>query len=500
MQDLILGIDIGTTGTKCTIYAFDGSIAATAYQEYPMIHPNPGWAEQDPERWWQAVKDNLQACFKGKEIDNNRIAVIGISCTNAVVIVDEKGNPLYNAIGLHDQRATEQVEWLEEHVGSERIGKSSANRLAKGSFALPTLRWLIDNRPELIAKCRNFLLPSGYIIQKLTGVFSINRPRMDLTLLSDIYHGEWDMEIVELAQIPKRILPKSYSSTQIVGEVTEMAAKLTGLRKGIPITAGSIDTVAATIGAGAVNQGDFALTIGSSGRICYISDKPIDDRRLLNIHSAYEEQYVIVQSTDNAGISLRWYRDVFGKALIQQAEAKGKKIYEYIDEIAENAGVGAGGIIYLPYLSGEKSPIWNPYARGVFFNIGLNSDLGCLARAVLEGVAYSIKDCQNLVIKETNKQDYIPIGGGIANSRFWCQIFADVLGCPILQLKSNETETLGDMIIAAQAVNIKEIPYDFGKTMAKSGTMLYPNPANAAFYQEKFIKYKKIYNNLIDCF
>lgn len=492
-KDLILGIDVGTTGTKCTLYDFSGNKVASAYQEYQMIHPYPDWTEQNPELWWSAVCHNLQDIFTKQGIDKNRIAVIGPSSTNAIVLVDEQGNPLYNAIGLHDQRSGAQVQWLKDEIGEERVRRSAGNRIANGSFSLPNIRWLVEKRPDLVEKAHKLLVPCGFIVRKLTGEFSINRSRMSLTLMSNIYTGEWEQEIAEKVGLPVRLLPKAYDSTEIVGEITEEAAALTGLAQGTPVTAGVIDTVAATIGAGAVENGDFALTIGSSGRLCCISGQPFEDSRLLNIFGAFAGQYIVVQSTNNAGVSLRWFRDTFGKAVAEDMKKAGMGVYSYFSELAQKAPVGSGGLLWLPYLSGEQSPIWDPNARGTFFGASLATDYNAFVRSVMEGVAFSQKDCMDVVLSESAKPDLIPIGGGAANSAVWCQIFADILNIPVSSLVSNETETLGDMIIAAQAVGIKEIPVDFGKTMAKSGHIFTPNPEHVEIYREQFKKYKELY-------
>ncbi len=495
-KDLILGIDVGTTGTKCTLYDFSGNKVATAYREYPMLHPQNNWTEQNPKQWWSAVCSNLQEIFKNQGIDSDRIAVIGPSSTNAIVLVDRQGNPVYNAIGLHDQRSGEQVKWLKEQIGEDRVRRSAGNRIANGSFSLPNIRWLVEKRPELVEKAHKLLVPCGFIVKKLTGEFSINRSRMSLTLMSNIHTGEWETEITEKVGLPLRLLPKPYDSTEIVGGITAEAAAVTGLTPGTPVTAGVIDTVAATIGAGAVEDGDFALTIGSSGRLCCISGQPFEDLRLLNIYGAFAKQYIIVQSTNNAGVSLRWFRDTFGKAVAEEAKLAGCDMYSYFNVMAEKASVGSGGLIWLPYLTGEQSPIWNPDARGMFFGIGLESDYSAFVRAVMEGVAFSQKDCMDVVLSESAKPELIPLGGGAANSPVWCQIFADVLNVPVSSLVSNETETLGDMIIAAQAAGIKEIPVDFGKTMAKSGRIFYPKPENVAIYSCQFEKYKRLYQTV----
>lgn len=485
-KKLLLGIDVGTTGTKCSFYNLEGGIVATAYKDYPMIHPMPDWTEQDPNVWWDCVCRNLQECFLSGKVHNEDIASIGVSCTNAVTLVDEEGNPLYNAIGLHDRRAAAQLAWLESRFDREYIHGITGNKFSKGTCALTSMRWLVDERPELIEKARSFLMPSGYIIQHLTGKFSMNTSRMALTALGNIHTGKWEPELISKAEIPARLLPQIYNSYDIVGNVIEKASEETGLKKGIPVTAGAVDTMAATLGAGAVNNGDMAITIGSSGRICFVSNEPSDDLRIINSSFAFDDKYLVVQSTDNAGVSLRWFRDTFCKELS----------YKEIDEIAAAEKPSDDSIIYLPYLSGEKSPIWNTEARGVFFNIGLNANLGSFARAVMEGVAFSIRDCANTISYDPDSPEPIPLGGGVAKSTFWCQIFADVLGRPILKLQNNETETLGDIIIAANAVGIKEIGKDFGKQLSQKGEIIYPIPENVKVYGRLFKKYKELYSRI----
>ena len=496
---LLLGIDVGTTGTKCALYDLKGNLVAHAYQEYPMIHPEECWTEQDPHRWWDAVQANLQDCFGRQGIDSGRVASIGLSCTNAMTLVDRQGEPVYNAIGHHDKRADAQVAWLKEHVGEELVLKVTANKLDKGSFCLPSLRWLMDNKPELMSKAYKMLMPSGYIIQKLTGAFTMNRPRMSLTSLADIRTGQWSREIAQKARIPLELLPDPCDPCDIVGHVTGEAARLTGLKEGTPVTGGCLDSVVATLGAGAVEKGDLALTIGSSGRVCYISDEPLFDKRLLNCRSPFGGLYTILQTTDNAGISLRWFRDVFGQAAAQEAEKAGMSIYGYMDRLAAQVPAGSGGLIYLPYLAGEKSPIWDSQARGVFFGMSLSTDYGAFVRAVMEGVAYSLRDCLE-IMPASDPSRPIPMGGGAAGSEVWCRIFADVLGRPVLRLKSGETETLGDMIVAAESLGLKQVGRDFGRRLAQEGDLIRPDEANRQLYEEGFAKYKALYHHLRDLF
>lgn len=494
-KDLLLGIDIGTTGAKCTFYDFSGHAVSSGYQEYRMIHPKAGWTEQDPHKWWKCVCENIKVCIDGDGIDTSRVAAVAVSSTNAVMLAGKDGSVIYNGVGLHDQRAEPQVAWINEHVGKETVLKYTGNKIAKGSFALPTLRWFLDNRPELIEKTEKFLIPNGWIIYKLTGEFSIDRPRSGLTLLNDLKSGEWAQEIVQKAGIPENILPKIYASSEIVGEVSAQAAKACGLAKGTPVCAGAIDTVAATLGAGAVNSGDCAITIGSSGRIALVSNKPFYDPKVLSTPGIDSSQFLAVQTTDNAGISLKWFRDTFGKMVLQDSINAGISIYEQMNRLCAATTPGSGGLIYLPYLSGEKSPIWNTDARGVFFGIGITTSYSDFIRSVMEGVAYSIRDCLEAVpaVESSDPDAPVPIGGGAARSQVWCQIFSDVLKRPVIQLLDDETETLGDAIIAAQAAGVCSMPPDFGKILARKGKIIEPRRQFANLYDEGFCKYKALY-------
>lgn len=501
-KDLLLGIDIGTTGAKCTFYDIKGNSLFNGYTEYRMIHPKDGWTEQNPHIWWQAVCDNLQMCIEDGA-DTSRVACIGVSSTNAVMLIGKNDKVVYNGIGLHDQRSESQVHWLREHLGEDMAMAITGNSIEKGSFALPTLRWFIDNRPELVEEAEKFLIPNGYIIKLLTGEYSIDKPRSGLSLLNDLTRGGWSQEIVSAAKIPEKLLPAIYDSTSIVGEVTKKAARATGLCAGTPVIAGAIDTIAATIGSGATDGGDCAITIGSSGRICQISSKPVFKKHVLSTPGALGRQFTAIQTTDNAGISLKWFRDTFGKMILQDALSAGVSIYEQMNRLCAQSQPLKNHLIYLPYLSGEKSPIWDPNARGVFFGVSLDTTYSDFVRSVMEGVAFSIRHCMegiNEITIDSGSDSPIPIGGGVANSDIWCQIFSDVLNRPVIQLAVEETETLGDVILAAQAVNIKEVPADFGKTLAKKGKIKTPNKQLLEFYDEKFIKYKQLYSSIKDLF
>ncbi|QTX31396.1 carbohydrate kinase [Aminithiophilus ramosus] len=497
VKKIVLGIDIGTTGTKCTFYDLGGFPVAGAYREYAMIHPREGWVEEDPSDWWRAVVDNVKSVIASGDVEARAVAAVGVSCTNSFIPVDREGRHLHNAILQLDQRAAGEVEWIEEHIGAERVYAVTGNRIARGTFSLPTLRWYLNNRPDIMERTYKFLVPSGFIICKLTGEFSINTSRMGFTLLSDIRSGTWDEALARDAAIPVEMLPRPYRAHEIVGGVTKAAAALTGLIEGTPVVAGAMDTVAAAVGAGAVEAGDAFLAMGTCGRLCHTTDRPLFDDRLMNCRHAIEGQWLNVEATNGAGVSLRWFRDLFGGVLEERARRSGRSLYEAIDDEAGKSLPGAGGLIYLPYLSGERCPIWDPDARGVFFGLHLGSSYGDMVRAIMEGVAFSIRQGMEIVLGAGSRSsNYLSLGGGIANSPVWSQVFADVLERPIVRLKVNETETLGDAILAAYGVGLIDSPREMARSAAEGGAVLSPRKEYVACYRDSFALYCRLYEDL----
>lgn len=493
----VLGIDIGTTGTKCTIYDLSGGPVASAYREYPMVHPRESWAEEDPETWWTAVVETIRECFRSGAIAPSAVAAIGVSCTNSFIPVDRAGTPLYNAILQLDQRAADEVEWIRANIGADRVFRVTGNRIARGTFSLPTVRWFLNHRPDIIDAAHKFLVPSGFIIQRLTGEFSINTSRMGFTLLSDIRTGSWDAALAEAAGVPFDLLPEPYRATEIVGGVTRAVADLTGLARGTPVVAGAMDTVAAAVGAGAISAGDTFLAIGTCGRSCFSTDSPVFDDRLMNCRHAVEGQWLGVQATNAAGASLRWFRDVFGEALSARAHKERRSVFQVMDDLAEGAPAGSGGVIYLPYLSGERCPIWDPDARGVFLGLNFATGYAEMVRAVMEGVAFSIRQGQEIALEHMPKPKRLSLGGGIGNSRVWCQIFADVLGYPIVRLRVSETETLGGAMLAAYGVGLIGGLDEMASGVLDGCEVVDPQPGATALYDEMFAIYGAAYEKLV---
>lgn len=488
-NSLLLGIDIGTTDTKCSVYDLRGNVISNAMREYPMILPQAGWVEEDPEEWWNATKNCVHQCISSDSIANN-IAAIGISCTNSFIPVDKSGNALYNAILQIDQRTTKETEWILNNIGEEKIFDITCNRIARGTFSLPTLLWFKNNRPDIYSRTYKFLTPSGYIVQKLTNEYSISESRMCFTQLANTRTGKWDEDLIRISGINKDLLPNPSKAYDIVGHVSSGAAHLTGLRIGTPVVGGAMDTVAAAVGAGAVKDGDIFLAVGTCGRFCYTSEKDVFNRSLMNCRNAFPGQWLSIGATNAAGASLRWFRDKFENE-IMAFDLSTKSLYNNINKMAEEAPAGAGGLIYLPYLAGERYPIWNSDAKGVLLGLSLSTNISHIARAIMEGVAFSLRQGMDIVRANGLTDNSISMGGGIANSRIWCQIFADVFGHPIVKLPISETETLGGAILAGYAVGLISNPGLFAKRIYDKGEIVEPDLTKKSTYDD----YYAIYNN-----
>ena len=490
---LLLGIDIGTTDAKCSFYTPEGELAASMFSEYAMIHPRQGWVEEDPCDWWNAVLRNIRGCVSEQDLDISRVAAVGVSCTNAFIPVDRSGNHLHRAIMQIDQRAAQEVDWIQKNIGEEMIYQITGNRVARGTFFMPTVLWYLHHKKELVDRAYKFLTPSGYIVCKLTGEFTINESRMGFSLMSDIRKGTWSTQLVEAMGLDLQKLPRPCRGDEIVGAVTEQAAAETGLPAGTPVVGGAMDTVAAAVGAGAMTEGDIFMALGTCGRVCHSTGRDVFDRRLMNCRNASDGQFLNVEATNACGVALRWFRDTFGAVVSEMPEVSNLPKYEAFNYLAEQAQPGSSGLIFLPYLSGESCPIWDPDAKGAFVGLHLGTHYKDMVRAVMEGVAFSLRQGMELMNLPERIGPGIPLGGGIANSAVWCKIIADVVGRPVIRTSVSETETLGDAILAGTGIGLIRDPEKIGKRMVDMGEIVEPDLQNTRSYQEKYDIYQKIY-------
>lgn len=498
----LLGIDVGTTGCKTELIDIEGDSVSKAYREYPLLFPKLSWVEQDPEEgWWRSTVETIQEVLAKSAINPNEIAGVSISCTNALVPVDKKGIPLRKAIMQLDKRTIDQAKWINENFAKE-VFEINGNRAAAGGTSAPIILWIKENEPEIFEKTYKFLWPGGFIVQRLTGEFTMEWSRASWTCIFDTKEKQiWSERLCSLLSIPMEKLPRLCPSWEVVGEVTQMAADMTGLAPHTPVTGGMADTPAAGIGTRAVAPGRTFHVIGTVGRPCVVQGRPKFDSRFINCCHAVPNCWFTLGATDSSGLSIKWFRDLFGQQEVSLAQLIGRNPFDLFDEEAAQSPPGANGIIYLPYLTGERSPIWDPYSRGVLFGLSVSHTRSDVIRAILEGVAYSFLHNLKIYVEELGlKIDNLFLSGGGAKSGLWAQIHADMCNKPVHVVKVKESEALGNAILAGFAVGIFPDMVEAADRVVKIERVYEPRKEVHERYGRLFELYKKIYLHLKEDF
>ncbi len=488
----LLGIDIGGTGAKAGVFTLEGRAVGEGYAEYSMISHVPGQAEHDAENWWQCTISAIRQATQA--IDTRLIVGIGVGCTNGLIAIDRAGKPIRPAIMLWDQRALPEVERIRQKLDSEEVFRITGNPVAPGAYSLPTILWLMNQEPETFRKAHKLMVPGGYIVGRLTGEYTIDHSRACTTLLFDIRRQEWHTPFLDALQIPQELLPRSLASQEIAGNITREAAELTGLKAGTPVIAGCMDTIGASLGSGVVRPGGCFLIMGTATRLASPLDQPSFDSRFMNCTHVMPKTWLTLGAMNGVGSSLRWLRDNFGQMEQQTAEQTGQDVYDLLTAQAGGSPPGSKGLIYLPYISGERTPLWDPYARAVYFGITLGHNRGDFLRATLEGAAYAIRQVVEIMEQERNiPVTELRIGGAAARSTVWNQIIADVLGKTVHSVESAHIEVHGAAILAGIGNGVyPQFPDGLEKLVQVSRTFT-PDPGTHAEYDQLFPIFKELY-------
>ena len=451
MKEYLLGIDLGTSGTKTVLFRSDGTAMAAHTVEYPLYQPQNGWAEQEPSDWWRAVRETVQAVLHKSGVAAADIAGVGISGQmHGLVMLDERGEVLHRSILWCDGRTGEECREITETVGAEKLIAITANPALAG-FTAGKILWVRKHLPEVYKACRHILLPKDYIRYCLTGQFATEVSDASGMNLLDVPRRQWSDEILNKLDIDPALLGRMYESVDVTGTVTAEAAALTGLAEGTPVVGGAGDNAAAAVGTGTVRYGKAFTTLGTSGVVFAHADSVSIDPsgRVHTFCSAVPGKWAVMSCTLAAGQSLRWLRDTCCAGEVAEAAKQGVDPYELMTALAEKTPIGADGLLFLPYLMGERSPLLDEKARGAFIGLSGGHGRGHLIRAVLEGVTYSQRQCVD-VLRGMNvpTEEMMACGGG-ARSAFWRQMLADVYGCPIQTAKAAlEGPALGVAILA----------------------------------------------------
>ncbi|GHU45554.1 xylulokinase [Clostridia bacterium] len=493
----LLGIDIGTSGTKTALFDTAGNAVASATYEYPLYSPKNGYAEQSPADWWNAVVSGIKSVLAKSGANKSDIKGIGLSGQmHGLVMLDKAGNVIRNSIIWCDQRTAKEADEVNARVGHDKLIEITANPAITG-FTAAKILWVRNNEPENFGKCAHILLPKDYIRYMLTGEFATEVSDASGMQLLSVPDRQWSDFVLDKLGIDKSLLGKVYESPEVTGAITKQVSELTGLAEGTPVVGGAGDNAAAAIGTGVAEDGKAFTTIGSSG-VVFTHTSKISIDKLGRVHTfcaAVPGEWHVMGVTQAAGLSLKWYRDNFGHGEMETAAQMGTDPYVLMSSGAELSPIGANKLLYLPYLNGERTPHLDPNARGVFFGLSTMHTKRDFVRAIMEGVTYSLTDCVNIIRGMGTITDMAACGGGAA-SPLWRQMLADNFSCPVKTMQSKEGPALGVALLAGVGTGVwKSVPEACRATVKSKDTQP-PEDANTAEYRKFHEIYKQLYKDL----
>lgn len=494
---MILGIDLGTTGTKLVVLSETGEVLFRHFEGYRLYTPKQGWSEEDPSEWWEAVLKSLTAAaaFLG---GSKRIDALALSGQmHGSVFLDESGKVIRPAILWNDTRTFNQRKEIEERVGTETLLKEVQNLPLEG-FTAPKILWLKEKEPENFSRLRKILLPKDYINYKLTGRICTESTDASGTALYDVVNRRWSERLIRSLDLEEEIFPEVLSPTDVVGKVSKGVVERTGINAGCLVVAGGADNVCGALGAGVLSEGQMLISVGSSGVVFLPTDDPEkrDPDGRLHFFSHAGKSWYNMGVTLSAGLSLKWFKETFGESESARALEDKTDVYDLMVREAQSTPIGSEGLYYLPYLNGERTPHMDAKARGMFFGISLRHGKPHFIRSVLEGVAYSLRDSTEIA-KECGLEvrDARVVGGG-AKSRFWIQMISDILNVRISTLTTNEGPGFGAGLLAAVGAGLHSDLENAAKSMIKITETFGPNPEDVAEYGKRYGVYRELYGTV----
>jgi len=491
----LIGVDLGTSGTKTVLFDENGTVIASKTIEYPLYQPHNGWAEQDPADWYHAACGSMKAVMESSGINAHEVKGIGISGQmHGLVMLDKAGNVLRKSIIWCDQRTAKECVEITEKIGAKRLIELTANPALTG-FTASKIMWVKNNEPQVYEKCAHILLPKDYVRYMLTDEFATEVSDASGMQLLDVPHRIWSDEVLSKLGIDKSLLAKVYESPEVTGTLTKQAAELTGVAEGTPVVGGAGDNAAAAVGTGTVEDGVAFTTIGTSGVVfAHTSKLSIDPHgRVHTFCCAVPGAWHVMGVTQAAGLSLKWFRDNFCHEEIITADGMNKDPYYLMDKQAERIPIGCDRLLYLPYLMGERTPHLDPDCRGVFFGLSAMHTRQHMLRAVMEGVTFSQRDSVEVLRgMGITIKDMLACGGG-GSSPLWRQMLADVYNCPVKTVVSKEGPALGVAILAGVGTGLYKSVQEGCKAVIKLNPAQNPIAENVPQYQKYYEMYTKLY-------
>lgn len=494
MTTYLLGIDVGTTGSKALLIGADGAVKVSATTEYPMFTPQPLWAEQNPAHWWAATVTSIQRVLNEGGLEPAQVAGVGLTGQmHGLVLLDARGQVLRPCIMWNDQRTAAQCAAITQKVGAERVLQLTGNPVLPG-FTAPKLVWVREHEPEVYKRIATVLLPKDYVRYRLTGGFFGEVSDASGTSLFDVGRRRWSDEMLEALDVPREWLPEVTESPVVSACVSAGAARETGLLEGTPVVGGGGDQAAQAVGTGIVAEGVVSVTIGTSGVVFAVSDtyRVEPEGRLHAFCHAVPGMWHLMGVMLSAGGSFRWYRDTLGDLERIRAAESGQDAYDLLIEAAGKAPPGCEGLLFLPYLSGERTPYPDPNARGVFCGLTLRHNKAHLTRAVLEGVTYGLRDSLELMRALGLSIEQVRASGGGARSPLWRQILADVFDTEIVTVNVTEGAAYGAALLAGVGAGVYGSVAEACDTVIQMTGHTQPGPA-VPVYEDYYPRYRALY-------
>lgn len=494
----LLGIDFGTGGCKVSVIDFAGKLIASHAEEYPTSHPQPGWAEQDPADWFPALVRCLQHLWQSGRVQPHEIAALAFDgSTHNAVLIDRNDKVLRPTIMWTDQRSADEAAWLTRHHVDEifRIGYQRPTP----TWTLPQMLWIKNHEPEILPRVARILFVKDYVRYQLTGVAVTDYIEAQGTLFFDVANKKWSPELCALAGVPLAALPKVVTPIDRVGAVTAQAALATGLVEGTPVICGSSDSAVEDYAAGAIESGQCIVKLATAGNVNVMIDRAMPHARTLTYSHVVPGMWYTVTATNAAATCQRWFRDHFCSAEKQQALEQGVSPYQIMGELAAQSPVGAHGLFFHPYLQGERSPYWDHTLRASFTGISMSHTKGDFVRALMEGVAFSLRDCRRVLDDMNLPINEIRLIGGGAKDALWAQIVCDVFATPVV-LPANSDASAGAAMLAGVGIGVFADERVAAKKCVQVTSTLTPDADRVAVYAKLFETYRRLHDVLAEIY
>jgi len=494
MNERLLGIDIGTSGCKITATDLHGDIVDAVLAEYHTSRPQPGWSEQDPDEWYAVACGLLRSMWQRGKCRAEQIAALSLDAsTHNAVLADGNFRPLRPAIMWTDQRSVPQAARLEREAGAEvfRIGYQKPTP----TWTLPQLVWIGEHEPDVLRGVSHVLFTKDYVRHQLTGTWETDHIDAQGSLLYDMAGRRWSDELCRLARLPPSVLPPLIEPTDVVGSVTNEAARQTGLRAGTPVVAGCSDSAVEDYAAGAIRPGQMIVKLATAGNVNVMTAEAHPHPQTLTYSHVIPGLWYTVSATNTAASAERWFRDVFCQQEVKQAAGAGRNVYEQLHAAARPIPPGSEGLFFHPYLLGERSPYWDANLRGSFVGATMRHGKPHFVRALLEGVAYSLRDCYRTITDMRLPVDEIRLIGGGAKSDLWTQIISAVFARPIVRPAGSDA-SFGAALLAGVGVGLFADPVAAAEQCIRVRDVVQPDPQAVEVYAKLFPLYGRIHDDL----